>query len=410
VSTGWTTASAFAIRGANANNLRDVDEWLGYGRARDVRELERVQRRYQSLPFVNTIAADRHGNAYYADASVVPHVTDEHARRCVDTPEGRALYPAQTVLNGARSECAWGRDADAVEPGLFGPDAMPRQVRRDYVGNSNDSPWLTNADAPLTGYPRVFGDIAGERSPRDRSAHVLVADRLSGADGLGRPGFDLPTLRTVAFGNRVYSAELMRDGVVELCRANPTMSASTGATVDVTAACDVLASWDLRGDLDSRGTALWHEFHQLAQRVPDRFAVPFDPADPVHTPNTVNQASIGLRTALADAVLRFATVGTPLDVRFGDVQQTRPASGPIPVHGCAGPDGCFNVITPTRQTLDATGYGDIRHGSSFVMAVEFTRSGVRESTILTYSQSANPASPHHTDQTRLYARKQWVSM
>ena len=28
---------------------------------------------------------------------------------------------------------------------------------------------------------------------------------------LGRPGFDLPTLRTVAFGNRVYSAELMRD-------------------------------------------------------------------------------------------------------------------------------------------------------------------------------------------------------
>ncbi|GLY47385.1 penicillin acylase family protein [Lentzea sp. NBRC 102530] len=27
---------------------------------------------------------------------------------------------------------------------------------------------------------------------------------------------------------------------------------------------------------------------------------------------------------------------------------------------------------------------------------------------LVYGQSADPASPHHTDQARLYARKQWV--
>ncbi|MET7854382.1 penicillin acylase family protein [Streptomyces avermitilis] len=28
---------------------------------------------------------------------------------------------------------------------------------------------------------------------------------------------------------------------------------------------------------------------------------------------------------------------------------------------------------------------------------------------LTYGQSANPASPHYTDQTRLFSRKQWVT-
>lgn len=27
---------------------------------------------------------------------------------------------------------------------------------------------------------------------------------------------------------------------------------------------------------------------------------------------------------------------------------------------------------------------------------------------MTYSESANPASPHHTDQTRLYSRKIWI--
>ncbi|MFL6073790.1 MAG: penicillin acylase family protein [Mycobacteriales bacterium] len=48
------------------------------------------------------------------------------------------------------------------------------------------------------------------------------------------------------------------------------------------------------------------------------------------------------------------------------------------------------------------------HGSSFVMAVTLGRSGPRARTLLTYSESANPASPHHADQTLLFARKQWV--
>jgi acyl-homoserine-lactone acylase len=30
------------------------------------------------------------------------------------------------------------------------------------------------------------------------------------------------------------------------------------------------------------------------------------------------------------------------------------------------------------------------------------------STILTYSESSNPASPHFADQTRLFSRKQWL--
>ena len=29
-------------------------------------------------------------------------------------------------------------------------------------------------------------------------------------------------------------------------------------------------------------------------------------------------------------------------------------------------------------------------------------------TILTYSESSNPASPHYADETRLFSRKQWL--
>jgi acyl-homoserine-lactone acylase len=42
------------------------------------------------------------------------------------------------------------------------------------------------------------------------------------------------------------------------------------------------------------------------------------------------------------------------------------------------------------------------------MAVELTKNGPRMSSMLIYGQSADPASPHHTDQARLHAKKQWV--
>ncbi|MFF5301649.1 penicillin acylase family protein [Streptomyces sp. NPDC013161] len=46
--------------------------------------------------------------------------------------------------------------------------------------------------------------------------------------------------------------------------------------------------------------------------------------------------------------------------------------------------------------------------SSFLTTVELTRNGPRAHTLLTYGQSANPASPLFSDQTRLFSRKQWV--
>jgi acyl-homoserine-lactone acylase len=48
-------------------------------------------------------------------------------------------------------------------------------------------------------------------------------------------------------------------------------------------------------------------------------------------------------------------------------------------------------------------------GSTFIMATELTPRGPRTRTILTYSESANPDSPHYTDQTVLFSRKQWVA-
>jgi acyl-homoserine-lactone acylase len=54
--------------------------------------------------------------------------------------------------------------------------------------------------------------------------------------------------------------------------------------------------------------------------------------------------------------------------------------------------------------------GQLPHGSSFIQVVQFDGDGCPDTrTILTYSQSTNPRSPWSSDQTRMFARKQWVA-
>ncbi len=430
LATGWTPTTAFAVRDANADNLRSMNEWLEMGRAQTVAELRRAQDTYQGMPWVNTLAADSGGTAYFADASVVPHVTDAGARRCIDTPEGKALYPETFVLDGSRSGCNWGTDAGAVRPGIFAPSHVPQLTRTDYVANSNESPWLTNPAAPITGYPAIFGDIGTERSLRTRLGLDMIARRLRGTDGLGPAGFTLPTLQATMLGDRIYSADLALSDVIAMCRAHPVLTAFDGTRVDVRAACSALAGWNGRGGTGSPGEKLWLAFFREFS-----WRVPFDPAHPLTTPRGIDGSNRDVQREFAETVR---------SLRRTDAARVARWAG-ITLPGCPGERGCFDVIeasdstgqlitTPPGQTGPAPGRPGPRpgpqqriapppssdgqrpdnrppsiFGTSFVMAVELTPRGPRARTLLTYSESANPASPHHTDQTVLFSQKQWVA-
>jgi len=405
---GWTATTAFAIRDANAGNLRSVNEWLAMDQSGSLAQLRAAQDTYQGLPFVNTIAADSSGRTYFADASVVPHVTDQQAARCIDTPQGKAAYPGRFILDGSTSACQWGRDPGAIEPGIFAPRHDPQLSGTDYVTNSNDSPWLANPAHPITGYPRIFGDTGTARSLRTRLGLDMVAQRLAGTDGLGPPGFTMPTLQATMLGDRDYSAELARAATVAMCRTHPMLPASDGQPVDVRAACDALAAWNGKGDPGSRGAVLWRQFFNTAAQATnkDPWQVPFDPAHPLTTPRTLDTSLPAVQHALADVVQYFQANHIPLDEPLGTAQRY----ATIPVPGCTDTEGCFNITDPAPGPLSTSGvYPDVNDGSSFIMAIELTPAGPRTHTILTYSESANPASPHHTDQTRLFSRKQWVT-
>jgi acyl-homoserine-lactone acylase len=410
IASGWTTTTAFAVRDANAGNLRALDEWLAMDRSENLPQLRAAQDTYQGIPWSTTIAADSSGTAYFADASVVPHVTNAGAARCVSTPQGKAAYPGLIILNGATSACGWGSDPDAIEPGIFGPSHYPHLSRTDYVANSNNSAWLTNPAEPITGYPRIFGDTGTVRTLRTRLGLEMVSQRLRGTDGLGPAGFDLRTLQQVMLGDHNYSGELARGQAVAMCRRHPTLTASDGKVVNVAAACPLLARWNLRDDPDSFGAVLWREFWRRGVQASDVYTVPFDPAHPLTTPSTLNTGSHAVRRALADAVQEMRSLHLPLNLPLGTVQHVTAGTRTIPIEGCDNDEGCFNVASLPEEQLQRDGsYPDVIEGSSFIMAIDLTATGPRTRTILTYSESANPASPHHSDQTILYSRKQWVT-
>ncbi|MFD7095027.1 penicillin acylase family protein [Streptomyces xanthophaeus] len=405
----WTAGTAYALNDPNAANLRGSDTALAMGRSRSVAGIQEALRRTQGLPWVNTVAADSAGGTLFTQSQVLPRITDELAARC-STPLGRATYPASglAVLDGSRADCAPGSDPDAVQPGVFGPGKAPTLRDAPYAENSNDSAWLANAQQPLTGYERVWGNEGTPRSLRTRGAVEDVAamaakGRLTVAD-----------LQAQQFADRAPAGDLAAADAAAACAALPggTATAGDGSAVDVSAACAVLAGWDRTADADSRGALLFDRFwRKLTASTPakDLWLVPFSAADPVGTPRTLNRAAPGVARALADTVVELRAAGIALDAPLGEHQFVVRGGKKLPVGGGTEALGVWNKIE-AQWNAAAGGYAEVVHGSSHVQAVGWDGSRCPVArTLLTFSQSSNPNSPFYADQTGLFSQERWVT-
>ena len=410
----WCGTTGFAMADANEGNFRYVNHFLETDMAHSAAEELQVLERNQGVPWVNTIVSDSGGHAFYADISVTPNVPDSLAQVC-NTAAGAATFQALRlpILDGSRSSCAWLNDADAVVPGIFGPGHMPHIFRSDYTENSNDSYWLSNPHQPLEGFARIIGDEKAARSLRTRSGLTMLEEDLYGLHAHPVQKFTRQQLQDLVFSDRHYGGELARDSAVAMCNGFPGgMSPSSGAPVQVSAACPVLAAWDLHENLDSHGAVLWRAFWGAASALTPRpWLTQFSAADPVNTPNTLDTQDPRVQQAFGDAVSSLKAAGVPLDAPLRGHQFAVRGALKIPIHGGPGdPNGTFNAIN-VRGSLNAAGvYRDIPHGSSFVQVVSFNGTPCPDTaTILTYSQSTNPNSPYFSDQTQMFSNKQWVT-
>lgn len=389
----WTAETAYSLADANAENLRFANSMERLSRAGDTASAFRALEDTQGLPWMNIFITDAHGEARYSQLHNVPNVTDERAARC-STELGKQTWAESglAVLDGSRGDCAWGRDGDAVQPGVFGPSELPSLARNDFLENSNDSYWLTNPAQPVTGFSRIFGTAATERKARTRG---VLAELTKGAK------YTRQSLQDLMFANRDYVADLAVDDTVALCR---TLSA------DLTEACDTLSTWDRRHDVDSRGALLFDRFWRAVQATAGDavWRVPFSAADPIGTPNTLDTGLPAIGAALATAVGELRAAGIPLDAPLGDNHYVVRNGERIPIGGGAAGLGVFNSIRGAWKST--AGYTEMQHGATYLHVVSFDGDRCPDAvTLLAYSQSSDSTSPHFSDQTKLYSKKEWVT-
>ena len=404
----WSRSSAYAIQDANTLNLRAMEIWLGFNRARSVADM-RTTLGELGVPWVNTMAADRHGAAMYADVSVVPDIDAEHLQRCAPSAHAAGLFAAAglVVLDGSRRECDWRRDPDSPVPGLLAIERMPVTVRRDWVQNSNDSFWLSNPDVVWPEFSPMIGGVDEEQSLRTRAGLYEIRQRLSASDDIATHGkVGLDEVQAMLFRNRNHAAHLVLDDFLSLCER--------AATEDSREGCRVLAAWDRRNNLESRGAHLFREWWRAAEQIEDVWRQPFDPADPVNTPSGLNAEKSIVRsellTALENAVATLRRAGFALDAPLGEIQIARTKNGDVGLHGGPEFEGVLNKLeTIGTDTLDAGGYR-INFGSSYIQTVTFDDRGPLAEAIMTYGQSSRNDSSYAFDQLPLYSTKRWPAL
>ncbi len=432
---GWGLDAAYSYRDANLGNTRVLEQFLRMDTAGSLDDLRSVFAELDAVPWVNTLAADASGRAWYVDGSATPNLSPEaqerFSARVRDDFVAALMYENRiALLDGSDPGDEWVEEPGAREPGLVPFPRMPQLERRDFVVNANDSHWLTNPSAPLEGYSVLHGFERTPRSLRTRQ-NLLTAAALA-ATGTVTPESALAAV----LGNRSLSAELLVDGVVERCRSAGRAQAGD-RSVDLEAAAGILERWDRRCDLESVGAALWRE--TMASLPPAAwldagllFASPFDPDDPVATPAGLapppaDGSPDPVAIAVAEAVAALGEASVAADAPLGEVQWAARGEVRVPVHGGGEGEGVLNVLAPIgalppasleplpagpppvagraeRTGLSGGGY-QVNYGTSFLMAVEITPDGPRAVGLLAYGQAGDAISPHHHDGTGAFAAK-----
>jgi acyl-homoserine-lactone acylase len=451
----WGAAgTAYTYRDANANTNDLLATWLRMARATSLDDMKSVFANCGSTLWVNTTYADDKGNAFYTDSSSVPNLSNEaiavvNAKRGASPTYAALFNNSLTLLDGSTSRDDW---IEGTCKGLVPFERRPQLTRSDFVQNSNDSHWATNPKAPLEGYSPLYGGERTALNPRTRIGIYMLqnpatrgyaAEAPAGQDGK----FSAQDLIRSIYNDRAWYAEEFLTELRARCNliGSGLVNLADGTSRKVDAGCNVLRTWSGNYDSSSVGA---HVFRVFITDYRSKFATdltrPFDPANPVFTPSTPKPADAGnlandpMLTSLAAGLQRLDQAGIAYDARFGAVQVFQ-ASGGVPPGGTAvnqggsfpwhGGDGTFDGAFNAVRTVDSAVAEDTRlprynpatiantaglsskpgegwivaYGTSWHFGLEFTDAGPRAYGLLSYSQSANAASPFFNDQQRRYS-------
>lgn len=359
---------AYSAKSASMDEYRFFEQWYLMSKARTLDEFRGVLD-MQALPMFNIGYADAEGNCFYLCNGRFPK-----------RPAGD--YDWAGIVPGDTSDTEWNHILPVAKlPALLNPPG-------GYIQNSNSAPWYTNLGAIID-----RRDYPPEIFPNENSLRTQLGLEMLEADD----SLSLEEIKRYKFNEKLLLADRVKESLLQAVRG---MSVDG---VDLDEAADVLKAWDNSVSAKSRGSILFVEFWRRYSGKGDPvFATPWTETKPASTPYGIGDPRTA-RESLAYAVKRVEKRYGKIDIVWGDVHRLRRGDVDVPIGGLTTEYGAFRVIQyrPDKDGKEVPFMGD-----SFVFAVEFTTPPTAYS-VLGYSQSENPDSPHYNDQTELFATGQW---
>jgi len=361
-----TADQVFVLKSVTWEQFQAYEQWFELGHAKNLAEFQNILRTPR-IPMFNIGYADREGNIWYVSYGTFP-----------DMPH-RKQDTAAVHARGAAD--VWMRTHPFEDlPQVLNP-------KGGYVMNSNSAPYFANLYEPMDrfAYPAHFED--NRFSLRSQHSMFLIHNDEK---------FSLEDVVRIKHSQRAVLGERVRDDLVRIVR-------ETQPTGDLRDGMKAVAAWDLTTAQDSRGGVLfdfwWRAYAKDSDGTgQDNFAMRWLTSNPLTTPAGLRDEARAL-ACFEQAVREVKQRYGALDVPWGDVHRLRQADGTdLPIGGSENYMGSFRIV---RYRDDADGKRKAYSGDSWVLATEFGDTP-RAYSVLAYSQSEYPDSPHFSDQAALY--------
>lgn len=345
----------FAIRYGGIDRLDQLDAYYRLNKAKDLEEWQ-AQLARMAIPSTNFIYADEAGNIAYVYNAAIPD-------RKVG-PNWRNVLP--------------GNDSSLIWPGPVGYERLPKLVNpaSGWVYNSNNEPWTAagaGSDLNAGDYAPELG-IETKQTNRSLRAWKLMSEAtLLDRANLERIKYDL------AYERAGYVADLW--GALEKLQVQDPV---------LRTARELLLKWDFTADGKGAGDAL------ALLMIKDFMSAEYQ-----------NKPYPDAGEKLREAVDQLQTHFGKIDPPMGELLRLRQAPGPysvdLPLDG-----GSDTLRASTTWDVDPDGRLAVKHGDSFIMWVEWLKGQKVTSRSIQPFGSAitRPGSPHFTDQSQLFVRKQ----
>ena len=311
----------------------------------------------------NTIYADRAGNIFYVHGNAVP-------RR---DPKFDWTKP----VDGDKAETEW--------QGYHALDELPHLLnpKSGFLQNCNSTPFLATLEgnSRKEDFPKYLAPE--EDTPRAKSSRRILTEKEK---------FTFDEWTRAATDTTVNEATA---AISQMTAARSRAQDEDKALFDnVRPAMKELADWDRVARIDSVPTTL---FLLMQERLSGgSFAQEkFPTLRALEAVMNDLEKTFGTWRVAWGEINRLQRVHTSGDEPFSDERQSWPVVGGP---GAAGLVFTYNARAEKGQKRR---YGT--SGNTFVSVVEFGKQ-IRARSVLVFGQSADPKSPHYTDQAELYAQ------